>query len=390
MVLQTLPAVVLIVAMLACSSFRHLSTRRSVPMVVMHAKELLIPCSDGIQLAAKHWLPSQEVGNNTTSRILLLHGWLDNAASFNLLAPQLNFKMNAEVLAVDFPGHGLSGHKSLDGPTQLISEYAYYVSESLNFLNWHGDDDSTDTMNTDITVIGHSMGAAVALIHAAAFPEQCSSLVLLEGAGPLARNSDDISRHIRSSITRRLKSNKTLYPKDSGTNKGSRYSKPKNGNGRKRIYKNLDAAIAARKKTAQLVPGNQYISTEAAAAVVKRAAISSEDLSSLDVSKAGGKELSDECEGPVVFRHDARLTWPSLAYFSKDQVKALYRDVQCPSCLILADDGWPEDEWSGDAVKNILQPTRNIKLPGSHHFHADPDTSDAVIMSIINFLTKKE
>ena len=71
-------------------------------------KEIVIPCSDGIELAAKHWssLPTKE--NTKKDRILLLHGWLDNAASFDLLAPKLNCVLNAEIVALDLPGHGFS------------------------------------------------------------------------------------------------------------------------------------------------------------------------------------------------------------------------------------------------------------------------------------------
>lgn len=191
----------------------------------------------------------------------------------------------------------LSAHKSLDGPLQLISEYSYYVSEALTSLGWLSDAPDADSRTT---IVGHSMGAAIALIYAAAFPEQCSRLVLLEGAGPLARDPSDITKHVRSSITRRLKSNKILFPDGDGDNSKNNDGGNKK-NGRKRIYKNLQLAIAARKKTADLVPGNQYISTEAAAAVVHRAAIPAEALSAVNFSKAGGEELSSTYEGPVVF-----------------------------------------------------------------------------------------
>jgi hypothetical protein len=156
--------------------------------------------------------------------------------------------------------------------------------------------------------------------------------------------------------------------------------------GHKKIYNNFGAAVAARKKTAELVPGNQWISTEASEAIVCKATMPREDFANHDPTKAGGQELISTFVGEVVFRHDARLTWPSMQYFSKEQVQAIYRDVQCPTCLILANDGWPGDDWSGHAIENILRPTKNIRLPGSHHFHADPDTSEAVIEEVVHFL----
>ena len=46
-----------------------------------------------------------------TRKILCLHGWLDNAASFNRLAPLLldSTETPTEIVCLDFPGHGLSG-----------------------------------------------------------------------------------------------------------------------------------------------------------------------------------------------------------------------------------------------------------------------------------------
>ena len=53
-----------------------------------------------------------------TGRWLLLHGWLDTAASFDLLVPEL-FRQAAagagvgvrQVVALDMMGHGRSGHR---------------------------------------------------------------------------------------------------------------------------------------------------------------------------------------------------------------------------------------------------------------------------------------
>ena len=106
---------------------------------------------------------------------MCLHGWLDNCASFHLLAPSLvnhskEQRLASEVVALDFPGHGLSSHKSADNPTALLAEYCYYVSEAAEQLQWD-----------KFSLVGHSMGAGVSVIMAAAFPDKIQSLVLLEG-----------------------------------------------------------------------------------------------------------------------------------------------------------------------------------------------------------------
>lgn len=85
----------------------------SLPLHSHSMKEIVITCSDGMQLAAKHWSVNEGKTSNEeidhSSKIVCLHGWLDNAASFNMIAPTLNSRLNADILALDFPGHGHSG-----------------------------------------------------------------------------------------------------------------------------------------------------------------------------------------------------------------------------------------------------------------------------------------
>ena len=66
----------------------------------------------GLRLAAKAW------GNPEGVLFLGLHGWLDNANTFNRLAPllpELNF------IALDFAGHGLSDHRAPGVTTRRFS-----------------------------------------------------------------------------------------------------------------------------------------------------------------------------------------------------------------------------------------------------------------------------
>jgi len=375
--------------------------------------EIILQCSDGVQLAGKQWSiqKSKEKNSLDSHKILCLHGWLDNASSFNYMVSNLSTHLekgqlledqqrNVEIVALDFPGHGHSSHKSSDGPTSTISEYAFYVAEALRSLKWSEikgsskshlppSSSSVSKEKNGITLIGHSMGAAVSVMFAAAFPELVDRVILLEGTGPLARKSNDVSDHLRQSITKRVSANRTIYPQfsnlvESNETNNEEPNKHKK-NSRKKMYTSLDAAIDARMKTATLTPGEQYISREAATALVCRAAVKSSQQ--INQSQAGGEELDlADYNGPVYFRHDARLLWPSLQYFTHEQVKSLLQDVQCPICLITAEDGWPVDTDQAEETLNILQPTIHKLLPGSHHFHADPQTAPDVVNEIHRFL----
>ena len=104
---------------------------------------------------------------------------------------------NVELVALDFPGHGMSSHKSRDGPPMLLSELTYYVAEAMQQLEWTKQHQDGDNNGCKFSLIGHSMGAAVGCLYSAAFPEHVDQLVLVEGGGPLARRAEDISQHVR-------------------------------------------------------------------------------------------------------------------------------------------------------------------------------------------------
>ena len=57
-------------------------------------------------------LGMQRFGIGQPKKILLIHGWLDNSNSFNILAPKLADN-GYEATAIDILGHGHSDHAPL-------------------------------------------------------------------------------------------------------------------------------------------------------------------------------------------------------------------------------------------------------------------------------------
>jgi pimeloyl-ACP methyl ester carboxylesterase len=117
-----------------------------------------------LSLAALEW------GEPGGTRILALHGWLDNAGSFAQLAPLLE---NCHVVAFDAAGHGLSDHRSADAGYNIWQDIGD-VLEIAEQLGWE-----------QFNLLGHSRGAAVATLFAGTFPERVERLLLLEGGLPL-------------------------------------------------------------------------------------------------------------------------------------------------------------------------------------------------------------
>ncbi|KAL5293237.1 hypothetical protein ACFFRR_011788 [Megaselia abdita] len=106
--------------------------------------------------------------------IVGLHGWQDNAGTFDTLAPLL--PQHVGFLAIDLPGHGLSS-KIPNGMTYHSIDYVTFCLTLMKFYNWE-----------KISVIAHSMSAVNTYIFTALFPEKIDMFVGLDILKPLMMN----------------------------------------------------------------------------------------------------------------------------------------------------------------------------------------------------------
>lgn len=130
-------------------------------------------------------------------KVLCLHGWLDNAASFVPLSPLLK---DFDLLALDFAGHGFSAHRPKTS-RYYFPEYMFDVDAAMAVLGWE-----------KCHVIGHSMGGGVASGIAAALPERIERLVLLDAVGILSLPGDQAARQLRLSMQSVRKNRHFLRP----------------------------------------------------------------------------------------------------------------------------------------------------------------------------------
>lgn len=147
-------------------------------------------------------------------RVLCLHGWLDNAASFVPLAPHLP---GLDLVALDLAGHGHSAHRS-PGSRYYFMDNLWDIDAVLDALDWPA-----------CHLMGHSMGGALACVFAAAAPERVQSLVLLDGLGPVSAPAAETVERLRR----------------------SRQS-VRNATGRLREFPDVTAAVEARRMVSEL------------------------------------------------------------------------------------------------------------------------------------------
>jgi pimeloyl-ACP methyl ester carboxylesterase len=254
-------------------------------------------------VAAKAW------GAREGRPVLAMHGWLDNASSFDRLAPLICDRLGLRLVALDLPGHGLSDHK------RCTYHFIDSVADALA---------AADALGWDrFSLLGHSMGAGIATLVAGAAPERIDRCALIEGLGPMSEAPEMAAKRLARSlrVERRKveRTNKKLHPSHESA-----------------AERLIDAAP---------------MKIESARILVERGLI--------------------ELEGGFEWRADPRLRIDSRLRMTEEQVEAFLRSITCPVVLIQAEQGWPHiPEQMASRVAAITN-VQSVKLPGRHHLHLD-------------------
>ncbi len=250
-------------------------------------------------------------GTPGAPRVLALHGWLDNAASFLPLAPFLG---GIELVAIDMPGHGRSAH--------LPAGADYSFAGALTNLL-----DVADALGWDrFGLLGHSMGGAIASLLAAACPERVTRLLAIEAIGTLAETPEQTVPRLRDALA----AQRALRDK------------------RLRVFPDVDSAVRAR-QFASRVPGSGLGEAEVRLLVAR-------GLRAVD--------------GGYTWSSDPRLTLPTLVRMTEAQVEALVAGISCPVRAIFAD---PAQPYLPDGLRRsrtrLLPAGEIVVMPGGHHLH---------------------
>jgi pimeloyl-ACP methyl ester carboxylesterase len=108
-----------------------------------------------------------------TGTALLVHGFMDAAGTWDLVAPTLA-AAGVRVLAPDMRGFG-EGARVGPGGYYHFPDYVLDVASIVEVAV---------SREEPLFVVGHSMGGTIATLFAGARPERVSKLALLEGVGP--------------------------------------------------------------------------------------------------------------------------------------------------------------------------------------------------------------
>jgi pimeloyl-ACP methyl ester carboxylesterase len=255
-----------------------------------------------LTLAAQTW------GRDDAPPLLALHGWLDNAGSFARLAPRLAERHR--VIALDLPGHGHSGHLG-QGASYHWPDYVRAVLAAADAL-------ALDRYS----LLGHSLGAGIASMVAAAQPARIEQLLVIEGLGLLGDDGTQTLQRFRDGLKANIGAGKRL-----------------------RTFTSIEQAISARTLASGL-PASQ------ARPIIERALIA--------------------VEGGWQWRSDPRVNRPTPLRLAEAQIHALLGGIEAPTRLLLAQ---PATSYLPAAPMQAradrVRQMQVTHMAGGHHLHLE-------------------
>ncbi|KAL0842014.1 hypothetical protein ABMA28_014231 [Loxostege sticticalis] len=292
-------------AILANIHTHNIHTNTEVP-----TKEIQIPIQYG-HIAAKLW------GNDQERPILALHGWQDNAGTWDTLAPMLC--QNRSILAIDFPGHG---HSSWIPPGMhyYTWELPRFILFLKNFFNWD-----------KVSILSHSMGSIASLRFASVFPDDVDCYIAIDSLVADDFNLDHVVERLPSILNKieieqsRLSDEPPSYPIEE-------------------LHKMWH--LGTRKSVA---------------------------LESVKYLSQRGTKPSTKDPNKYYFSRDSRLKHTLFQPENKKFVEALVQRLKCPTLYIKGiDSPFASDEFSIEMRELIEKNNPDYEIhfvPGTHHVH---------------------
>ena len=260
----------------------------------------------------------QKWGENP--KIILLHGWLDQCASWDVVCSNL-LDAGFSSIAYDHRGHGKSDHIA----RSAHYHFPDYVHDLLH-IHEHL------ISNAPITLIGHSMGGTVASIYASLFPERVRKLILVEGLGP----RDESPQKAKERYKKHLEQRRLL---------------------------NQHPLFSTREEAAKrLTRHHPYLSFERAFRLACRILIPHND--------------------GWIWRFDPRHKERSAISFSQERHEVILSTIQAP-CFLIFGEKSPYLQWIDTGKRSKLIPThaQTYYIEGGHSPHlSHPDLLSRILI----------
>lgn len=233
-------------------------------------------------------------GNSAAPLLILIHGGMDHARSWDWVARALRDEWH--VVAPDLRGHGDSAW-SPDGAYSA----PFYVSDLAQLIHQLSDG--------PVGIVAHSLGGAIALRYAGLFPERVHHVAAIEGLG-LSELSEQqpVATRWRAFIDERRALSARMP----------------------RRYETVDAALV------RMLTANTHLSEEQARHLTLHGVIRNED-------------------GTYSWKYDNYMRSDSPVDISDAERRTLWHNIDCPVWLVHGADSWakhPAEDGRAAAFRN--------------------------------------
>ena len=256
---------------------------------------------NGMTISAQEW----GIGNK--NHVIALHGWLDNSASFEAMAPLM---ADSHIIALDFAGNGESDHRSQHGAYNIWDDLLDILAIA-DALEWD-----------NFKILSHSRGAFVGMLLAATMPDRVEKLLMLDGA--LLPPSDEASTP--KNLSRYLHQQRNNYQRPS------------------RVMTSVDEVIERR--------------------------IAKIDLTASECRSLAERSVKPAKNGGYEWRHDPRAVGGSAFKFSKEHQHAFLSALQMPCLIVLANSGLFKSAGVDAMLKQYNHIAMEFH-DGGHHMHME-------------------
>ncbi|EPQ04214.1 Serine hydrolase-like protein, partial [Myotis brandtii] len=285
-------------------------------------------------IAAKAW------GSQKASPVLCLHGWLDNANSFDRLIPLL--PRDFYYVAMDFGGHGLSSHYS-PGLPYYYQNFVGEIRRVSAALKWDR-----------FSIMGHSFGGTVGGMFSCMFPEMVDKLILLDSS-PFVLDSNELE----NLLTYKRKVIEHTLQVEQAAQEPSR-------------------ALSPEEMLQRFLKNNSHVGEECGELLLQRGAT--------------------QVPAGLVLNRDRRIAWPehTFDFISKELCAHAVKKLQAHMLLIKATGGFFDVRREYDADKGLIlfmtdqlksalgERFQFVEVSGNHYVHMNqPDHVASIIGSFL-------
>lgn len=264
----------------------------------------------GLTLAAKEW------GQPGSMPVIALHGWLDNAASFDRMLPYMD---DMHVLAIDCAGHGMSEFRSPDSGYDIWQDIAEVLAIA-DQMGWKR-----------FALLGHSRGAIIAALIAGTSPQRISHLAMIDGHLPVPVETHNAARQLAKSIRdqRRFGSSSPSF------------------------FASFQDAVEAR--------ANGFLAL---------------DLDAAEVLADRGVRQSEK---GFYWHNDQRLKAASMIKLTRNHLESFLTAIEARTLLIYAINSvFTADDQQAELFAWVAN-LATVDMPGSHHLHMENQSREVAL-----------